>query len=229
MVRRFVLAASALAGLVAIGGHLGCAKPDFGDDSLPVASDPGRHPKDAATPDPPKTSDPVFDDDGGPGTPGDPARQPDGGTADGGGAAISCAPTNTCATARKSIIASIPGDDALVPLEMRGSTSEFVQLRITESSSLWYDLKVKATLVSPPGTNFDLLMYVPSGDTATDCSVFAAASSATSGEDVVRATWSDSLVSDDSRNVVFEIRNVSGMCSNNPAARWVLKIQGYTD
>jgi len=45
----------------------------------------------------------------------------------------------------------------------------------------------------------------------------------------VRTTWSDSLVSDDSKTVVFEIRHVSGECSTDADARWVLKIQGYTD
>ena len=215
---------SVIVGLTLLAGHLGCAKPDLGNEPLPVVDDPRRGPQQPAErPEPPKTTEPIWED-AGPG--------PTGTTADAGPTPkgrINCAETTTCASPRKATIAGIPGDDTLVPLEMRGSTSEFVQLRITESSSLWYDLKLKATLTSPPGTNFDLVVYVPPADTATDCSNFAAASSLTSGEDVVRTTWSDSTFSDDSRNVVFEIRNVSGDCSSNPDARWVLKIQGYVD
>lgn len=222
MVRAWV--AVVFAGLALVGGHLGCAEPDFGTDPLPVGDDPRRSGAEAPKPDPPKTTEPVWNDDAG-----GPPSDGGGGGPEGGAAKISCEPTNTCATARTSTIASIPGDDTLVPLEMRGSTSEFVQLRITESSSLWYDLKVKATLTSPPGTNFDLLVYVPATDTATDCNVFAGVSTATSGEDVVRATWSDSLIGDDSKTVVFEIRNTSGECSSARDARWLLKLQGYAD
>lgn len=223
-----------LVGLALGAGHFGCSSGgDAGGDPLPVVDAPKAtdrnkdKDKDKDNPEPPKTTEPDW------GSVPDAGAKPtsDGGAGGGGGGGgdrgKSCEAVNTCATARKSTIASIPGDDTLVPLEIRGSTSEFISLRVTEESSLWYDLKVKATLVSPPGTNFDLAVYVPKSDVENDCSNIAATSKEPTGEDVAHATWSDSTFSNDSRTVVFQVIHVSGDC--DPNARWVLKVQGYAD
>lgn len=203
--------------------HFACAQADTTSEPLPLADAPPTTTKNTPKPDPPKTSEVDFDAGPRPA----PAPDPDAGASE--RAKASCDAVNTCATARKATIASIPGDYTLTPFEIRGSTAEFVTLRITEDSSLWYDLKLKATLVSPPGTNFDLAVFVPRDDVANDCSNIAGSSHEASGDDVARATWSDSLTSDDSRTVVFQIIHVSGDCTADPNARWVLRVQGYVD
>ena len=87
-------------------------------------------------------------------------------------------------------------------------------------------MKIKATLVSPPGMNFDLVMYVPAEDVTNACKTSEAELSAKStGDDVVRGAWSDGF-GDDSRTVVFEVRHISGDCSADPNARWSLSIEG---
>jgi hypothetical protein len=86
---------------------------------------------------------------------------------------------------------------------------------------------MKAVLVSPAGTNFDLYMYVPSADTL-ECSVVTASSTSTSATDTASVEFGESGTFangvDDSRTVTVEVRHVSGSCS--AGAKWSLTLYG---
>jgi hypothetical protein len=215
-------------GAVALFGcAVGSSMDDFGVSDLATA------PVEAGTdgtsvklepPAPPPTDDGGTGDDGGdPGT-GD-AGADSGGAPDGGGG-TSCASPNVC-TASTSM-GSISGDTGSDTQNAQGTTSQWLSVRVTENDSSIFanSLEMKATLVSPPGANFDLYLYVPGTDTI-ECSAVSA-SSTTTGTDTAGVEFGESGTFsngvDDSRTVTVEVRHVSGTCS--AGAKWTLSVVG---
>jgi hypothetical protein len=88
-------------------------------------------------------------------------------------------------------------------------------------------LKLKLTLTSPPGTNFDLRVYLAGDGSSQSCSGPDKTTSSTSGPDVTSIDWGEGFVpnlSPDDRTVSIEVVHVSGTCST--AQSWTLLAEG---
>lgn len=176
--------------------------------------------KDAGAPDASKP-----DADAGVGNPGDAGTPGDSGTPSG----SSCAAPNTCAGATH--LGAVSGDTGADVKTASGSTSQWFTIDVTEDDnslfgmSLWFT----ATLTSPPGTNFDLFLYLPEKAGARECSAVSASSTSTSDTDALPVEWGESSSglsngSNDGRTMTVEVRHVSGTC--NPSQKWSLKLEG---
>ncbi|MBX3188089.1 MAG: hypothetical protein KF819_13790 [Labilithrix sp.] len=152
----------------------------------------------------------------------------DSGSDAGGGGTTSCASPNTCPTSTD--LGSVSGDTGAGVKTAQGSTSQWFRVRVTEDDSdvFGISLAMKATLVSPAGTNFDLYLY-QGGSSTLECAAVARQST-TTGTDTASLEFGESGLlsngSDDSRNITVEVRHVSGTCS--PSAKWSLTINGNT-
>jgi hypothetical protein len=147
-----------------------------------------------------------------------------------GGGGVSCASPNVCAGATD--LGTISGDTGADVKTASGAGSQWFTIRVNEndSSVLPLTLLAKAELSSPPGTNFDVFIYVAGGSSGQECSAVKASSTNASGLDSATAEWGETGIfsngSDDSRTVSVEVRWVSGTCST--AAPWTLTVRGDT-
>jgi hypothetical protein len=152
-----------------------------------------------------------------------------GGGGGGGGGGAACASPNTCAGATD--LGSISGDTGADTKTAQGSGSQWFKVRVTEDDSSIFavPLIAKAELTSPPGTNFDVYVYVAGSSSGQECSAVSA-SSTTTGFDSAKVEFGESGTFsngvDDSRTVTVEVRWVSGACS--PGAKWSLTVRGDT-
>lgn len=151
----------------------------------------------------------------------------DAGTDAGPGSPIACTATNACATSTN--IGQVKGDNGNDVLSAQGSTSQWFTVRVVEDDEDVFpvSLRLRAQLVSPPGTNFDLFVYRPSD--GKECSVVASQSTST-GTDSASIVFGEdeddffSNGSSDDQNVTVEVRHVSGTCSTG--AKWTLTLNG---
>jgi len=145
-----------------------------------------------------------------------------------GGGTGACASPNVCTGATD--LGSIRGDKGADVKTAQGSGSQWFKVRVTEDDSgvTGMSLAAKATLTSPPGTNFDLYVYT-GGSSNVECSAVSKAST-TAGTDTASVEFGESGIvsngSDDSRWVTIEVRWVSGTCA--PTAKWTLTVNGNT-
>jgi hypothetical protein len=151
----------------------------------------------------------------------DAGEEPDASSEDAGvDAGDACEATTTCTT--PVMLGTVVGDGGGDSISHRGAGNAFVAVYVKEDdgSPFRIPLKVRAVLTSPAGANFDVLMYAEqdSCGTITDASY-------TEFSDTVTTTWDEAFLSaDDSRTVLFEIKHVSGDCSE--AFPWTLEVQG---
>ncbi len=139
----------------------------------------------------------------------------------------SCSAPNSCAS--NVNLGSVSGDTGADVKTTQGHTSQWFTVRVTENEtgpagvSLW----LTATLTSPPGTNYDLYVYVPGSDTL-ECSAVTQQSTSSATTDVAKVEFGESGLfangSSDDRTVTVEVRHVSGTC--DPANKWTLKLEG---
>lgn len=134
--------------------------------------------------------------------------------------------------ASAEVLAAISGDTGSPSATRTGSDAAFFRVTITEDDSSLLsskDLKVRITLDSPAGENFDLYVYKgkAKGDGgAVECATVAK-SSTTTGSDVVTLSWSDNRPIggfDDSTPLSIEVRPTGTTC--DPSLTWTLKIEG---
>lgn len=157
----------------------------------------------------------------------DSGTKPDAGGGGGNGGGGSCAAPNTCSGATN--LGSVSGDTGADVKTASGHTSQWFTVRVTEDDSdiAGVQLWMTATLTSPPGTNYDLYVYVPSSDTL-ECSAVSYQSTSTSSTDSATAKFGEggllSNGSSDDRTVTVEVRHVSGTC--DPANKWTLTLAG---
>jgi hypothetical protein len=212
-----------------VGVLVGCAEgvtdEATGEDFLATSPlDAGKEENNSAKiPPPSNPSSPTDDPDAGT----DPGPDPDTSDAGGGGGGVACTSPNNCSGANN--LGNIRGDKGADSKTAQGHTSQWFTVRVTEDdhSVDGSKLKVKATLTSPPGTNFDLYVYVPSGDTLA-CAGVTAQSVLTTATDSASASFGEgglfSNGSDDDRTVTVEVRHVSGTC--DPSQKWSLTVAG---
>ena len=123
---------------------------------------------------------------------------------------------------------SVSGDESSNPVSMQGTTSQFITVNVSEDDSSVFgnSMEIKAVLVSPAGTNFDLFVY-GSGKTKT-CTSLMGSSTVTTSTDTVGLSWGEgggfSNGSDDDRLLMLEVRHVSGTCA--PGSKWTLSVVG---
>lgn len=117
-------------------------------------------------------------------------------------------------------LGSVSGDTASASLMTNGLGEKWVRARIAENNSgiTTVNLTGTITLVSPPGMDYDLYVYCLS------CGGTLAGSSASSGTDVVEVRRNDTLGTDESFDVLIEVRFSNG----NSPANWNLTIAGNT-
>jgi|GEM_PF-1157573 len=145
----------------------------------------------------------------------------------GGGGGGACASTNTCAGSTN--LGQISGDTGAGVLTRSGHTSQWFQVRVTEDDNSidGRPLRMRATLASPPGTNYDLYLYVPGSDTIA-CSAVTHQSTSAAATDTASAQFGEGGFlangSSDDRTVTVEVRHVSGTC--DPAQKWTLTVEG---
>jgi hypothetical protein len=162
------------------------------------------------------------------GTPSDLAMPRDmGGNPGDGGMGGSCAGTTTCAAA--TALANINADTGGMQTAM-GDKSQWLSVQTIENNSslTGQRMRLRVTLASPAGINFDLFVYRGSGTTA-ECNTVAGSSTSTSATDVVSIDWGETDgdipngSSDDAR-VSIEVRAATGaMCTT---AKWSLEVKG---
>lgn len=165
----------------------------------------------------------------------------DAGTDGGGSAAVDAGPPDAglpdpcaypapCASATS--MGSVSGDTGSGFLRATGSTSKWLVVRVTEDDGSIFshpDIRAKFTLTHDPNTRFDLYVYRSSGTGDRNCSSVTTTGSRSNTTNVANASlsWSDTYGlggTDDSRNIVLEVRHVSGPCG---AARpWYLDVDG---
>jgi hypothetical protein len=112
-------------------------------------------------------------------------------------------------------------------LTARGAADRtWLKLRVNEEETgiTPVDLNVRATLVSPPGTNFDLYVYAGTPDEA-QCTAVTESSTLTQSNDIVALTWQELPFAgtNDSVWVTVRVDHVSGSCVG---VQWSLTIQG---
>jgi hypothetical protein len=182
------------------------------DDDLPAADD--------------------GDDDAGVGGGGDAGTGSDagtggGGTGTGGTGTATCAAANTCMGATN--LGMVSGDTGADKKSATGTGSKWFTVRVTEDDSSAFGAKLwmKTTLTSPPGSNYDLYVYVPGSDTRA-CTTVTKSSTTTASTDTASVSFGEggtlSNGSDDSRTVTVEVRHVSGPCG--ASAEWTLDVFG---
>lgn len=139
----------------------------------------------------------------------------------------SCAAPAACVGATD--LGSVSGDTGAGVKSATGSTSQWFKIRLSEDDSDVFgtSMQVRATLVSPAGSNFDLYMYQAGNTTAVECATVKK-SATTTGTDVASFEWGEtgtfSNGDDDDRWITIEVRHVSGTCA--AANKWTLTVNG---
>jgi hypothetical protein len=138
------------------------------------------------------------------------------------------APTTTCN--KPHDLGSIAGDDDGSTVTAQGDCTEWVRIRALETKTgpLANPMKLTATLISPPGVDFNLYAYVDTDTDTLECTTVTEKSEApASRSDVVHLQWGESWVandSDDSRTVSLQI------VAKDPAScgkgTWALLLEG---
>ncbi|MBS2017355.1 MAG: hypothetical protein JST00_31010 [Deltaproteobacteria bacterium] len=140
-----------------------------------------------------------------------------------------CAAPAACAGATD--LGTISGDTGAGVKSATGATSQWFKIRLSEDDSdvFGVSMQMRATLISPAGSNFDLHVYRAGGSSGVECSSITQ-SATTAGTDVVSMEWGEtgtfSNGNDDDRWVTVEVRHVSGTCS--ASNKWTLTINGNT-
>jgi hypothetical protein len=233
-----VVGAVSLVALVA-AAQIGCGAEGVEDEmtssdlaSTPIEAGPGEGESVTLPPSNPPKEQPKEETDAGSGdagTGGDAGNTGGGNTGGGntGGTGVSCTAPNTCMGATN--LGMVSGDEGADTQSATGTGSKWFTVRVTEddSSTFGTKLQMKATLTSPPGSNYDLYVYVPGSDTR-ECSTVSKSSTSSASTDTAGVEFGEggtfSNGSSDDRTVTVEVRHVSGTCSASD--QWTLTING---
>jgi hypothetical protein len=143
---------------------------------------------------------------------------------------ISCDSPNLCSTATN--IGTISGDTSGPNATATGDTAQWLQLNVTEndSSPLAVPMKLKLVLDSPPGTNFDLYVYMGTAPGQVQCTSLTRSSTNPAGQpDEIDLEWGETGTFangvDDSEVASIEVQYVSGTCQTGET--WSLTATGH--
>ncbi len=152
-----------------------------------------------------------------------------GGEGGDGGAAGECdyGSPNTCVGAED--LGEIPGDDGAdwVMETATGTTSRWFKVRVIDAANWPTSERFKATLTSPPGMNFDLIVYQGEIEVnAPDC--FASGVRGQGTPESFMTVWDDTGGSEDGTWFILEVRHVDGIACGEDA-EWTLLVKGNVD
>jgi hypothetical protein len=139
-----------------------------------------------------------------------------------------CPSAATCQTAIQ--LGSVSGDTQNQKLTAMGHQAAWFRVRVTEDySNILYgrSLRAAAKITSPPGVDFDVVLYVNSGADVIECSSTTGTKTTTGSVTQSRAQWgegADPNGSDDDRWISIEVRPLSTACA--PGAVWQLEVEG---
>ncbi|WP_437968498.1 hypothetical protein WMF04_04040 [Sorangium sp. So ce260] len=154
----------------------------------------------------------------------------EGGSSDsggGGGAECDYAAPNTCAGAED--LGSVSGDEGADSERVTGTTSKWFKIYVVDDEQIIFTSteSFKATLTSPPGMSFDLIVYQGDpGAAAPDCFVSGVRGQGT--PESFTAVWDDIGGSEDGTWFILEVRHVEGTACGDDA-QWTLLVQGNAD
>lgn len=187
------------------------------DSSTPPLRDASPPPTDAATSDGSTDGGTIVDGgDGGTTTP------------DGGTSPTACNSPNACLGA--TIMTDVSGDSGSDVSTISGTTSQWVKIRVSEDDSNVFanDLELKLTLTSPPGTVFNMRVYLASDGSSQKCTGPDRTTTSTTTSATTSIEWGESGTfsnnNDDDRTVTIEIFNTSGTCAAGQT--WTLRAEG---
>ncbi len=128
-------------------------------------------------------------------------------------------PSRACTAAED--LGSVAGDKGSDERSRQGTGSAWFTVNVAEMSWITWPLGVRATLVSPQGSNYDLFLY------EGECGGEAVAQSTqpTGTTDTATDSWFD-WGWDDSQTILVEVRHVSGPCDGG---KWTLVVAGNQD
>lgn len=142
----------------------------------------------------------------------------------------------TCNTSKSQ--SSISGDTSTSARTITGAASQWFTVDVTEDNNSFSgrSLRLRATLTSPPGKNFDLFLYLPTQGGIKECRLNEESSEEGPGvDDKVSLVWGEadgSLPngSNDTRTVTIEVREIVDASvpavACDPTAKWTLKLEG---
>jgi len=147
--------------------------------------------------------------------------------------AATCTTSATCATA--TMLAGIGGDQSGAS---SSSASGFqaawysIRLNETDTGTFGDPMSIQATLTSPSGAMFDLVVYVDTGSDQVDCATPTGTVTTSGKSETSNIKWGETGTfangTDDSRTVSIQISPRSGdSCS--PNATWSLAISSGID
>lgn len=138
-------------------------------------------------------------------------------------------PAGSCAEAACSEaddLGTVMGDSGADERSRQGSGSAWFAVDVVETSSsaIGYALKLKATLVSPQGENYDLFIH---GDRCGG-TVEGESTQPAGSTDSALVSWGEGAIGNnkiDTRRMFIEVRHVSGACGSG---KWTLLVSGNT-
>jgi hypothetical protein len=122
----------------------------------------------------------------------------------------------TCAQARSA--GSIDGDVAGSRVTVKGAGSQWITVRVEESSFSSVPVAVTARLTSPEGAALDVYLY------EAGCTKLLASPYGPPEQAEAYAEWPDTAVISNSKTILVEVRHVSGACT--PQTEWLLELEG---
>jgi hypothetical protein len=128
-----------------------------------------------------------------------------------------CTSTATCAAAMD--LGTVSGDTGNATVTASGYQSAWYKVRVTEDDSSPFGTPMNMTvqLTSPPGTNYDVYVYLNTGSDVVECTSVAGSGTSTGTTDQAHVSWGESGTfsngNDDGRTASIEVRPVSGPCS----------------
>jgi hypothetical protein len=142
-----------------------------------------------------------------------------------------CAPVGGVECAAATELPEMDGDQGSSVETTKGTGNRFLKIKVKEGNSDLFAspaIKVRVTLTSPPGANFDLFLYRgpdfgSSSNPSHDCVTVATSSTAASGPDVASLQWPDQRANSDTRWITIEVRSADPVC---PTGEWTVTVEG---
>lgn len=138
-----------------------------------------------------------------------------------------CASAMTCQAAMN--LGTVSGDTGNAMLSAVGHQSAWFRVRVTEDDSevLGLTLRVAAKLTSPTTNDYDVFVYVNSGNDVVECATTTGTTTTNGNVNENRTEWGEGTISngdDDGRDVSIEVRPIGTNCS--ATSFWSLEIEG---
>ena len=138
-----------------------------------------------------------------------------------------CAASETCSA--PTAIGTVSGDDGAGTITKQGSKSAWLAVRLTQDNQGWSysSMKLRGSLINPPGASFEMHLYVDTTKDELQCAAPSFSAGLGSGAtNQATLKWDTGWLdySDQSRTVIVEVRQTSGEC--RPNEKWSLLLEG---